>query len=30
MTSQLDIFGGGARRTVPKFPEGFRLIFALL
>jgi alkylated DNA repair dioxygenase AlkB len=24
MTSQLDIFGGGARRSAPEFPEGFR------
>jgi alkylated DNA repair dioxygenase AlkB len=24
MTSQPDIFGGGARQTVPEFPEGFR------
>jgi hypothetical protein len=24
MTSQPDIFGGGARKTVPEFPEGFR------
>jgi hypothetical protein len=24
MTSQLDILDGGARKTVPKFPEGFR------
>jgi alkylated DNA repair dioxygenase AlkB len=23
MTSQLDIFDGGARKTMPKFPEGF-------
>jgi hypothetical protein len=24
MTSQLDVFDGGARKSVPEFPEGFR------